>query len=249
MGEKRIVVKKLNKHYYCFDKSYKVLPWLITKKGYTSIKPALQDMSFEIHEGEVVGIIGKNGAGKSTLMKILAGITFPSSGEVTVNGTVGSLINLNAGFNVDFTGRKNVYYKGMLMGMSHEQVDAVIDDIIEFAELGEYFDMPLRTYSSGMRARLGYALAVFSNPDILITDEVFAVGDKVFQEKSRAKTLELFRSGKSVIFSSHSDGLIKAFCTRVIYINDHKIAFDGDVLEGLQMYNNDLAFDEIDSMD
>lgn len=239
---KRIEVKNLTKQFYCFDKSYRVLPWLITHKGYTSIKPALNNISFNIGKGEVVGIIGKNGAGKSTLMKILAGITFPTSGEVHVNGSVGSLINLNAGFNPDFTGRRNIYYKAMLMGYSDEFVDSIIDDIIQFAELGDYFDMPLRTYSSGMSARLGYALAIFSNPDILITDEVFAVGDKVFQEKSRAKTLELFRSGKTILFSSHSDGLIKAFCNRVIYIKDHEIAFDGNVIEGLEKYNSDLGF-------
>lgn len=247
--EKRIVVRNLCKQFYCFDKSYKVIPWLITKRGYQSIKPALQDVSFDIKHGEVVGIIGINGAGKSTLMKILAGITFPTSGEVMINGSIGSLINLNAGFNPDFTGRRNIYYKAMLLGMTREQVDGFIDDVIEFADLGEYFDMPLRTYSSGMSARLGYALAVFSDPDILITDEVFAVGDKVFREKSRAKTLELFRSGKSIIFSSHSDGLIKAFCTRVIYIKDHRIEFDGDVKEGLDRYNNDIGFATSDNMD
>lgn len=248
MGAK-IKVENLTKQFYCFDKSYKVIPWLVTRKGYSSIKPALDNISMEIEEGEVVGIIGKNGAGKSTLMKILAGITFPTSGTVEVNGTVGSLINLNAGFNPDFTGRRNIYYKGMLLGMPREKLDAVMDDIIEFADIGEYFDMPLRTYSSGMTARLGYALAIFSDPDILITDEVFAVGDKVFREKSRAKTLELFRSGKSVIFSSHSDGLIKAFCNRVIYIKDHKIAYDGDVVEGLNLYNRDIGFEGSDNMD
>lgn len=244
-----IKVEHLTKKFYCFEKSYRVIPWLVTKKGYTSIKPALDDVSFEIGKGEVVGIIGINGAGKSTLMKILAGITFPSSGTVMVNGSVGSLINLNAGFNVDFTGRRNIYYKGMLLGMTNDQIDAVLDDIIDFADLGEYFDMPLRTYSSGMTARLGYALAVFSDPDILITDEVFAVGDKVFREKSRAKTLELFRSGKSIIFSSHSDGLIKAFCSRVIYIKDHRIAYDGEVREGLDLYNRDIGFEGSDNTD
>lgn len=247
--ETKIVVKHLTKQFYCFDKSYKIIPWLFTKKGYQRIKPALLDVSFEIKSGEVVGVIGKNGAGKSTLMKILAGITFPTSGEVMVNGTVGSLINLNAGFEPDFTGRRNIYYKGMLLGMSKEQIDDVIDDIIEFADLGEYFDMPIRTYSSGMSARLGYALAIFSNPDVLITDEVFAVGDRVFREKSRQKTLEFFRAGKTVIFSSHSDGLIKSFCNRVIYVKDNKIAFDGDVEEGLAMYSRDIGFEKSDNMD
>ncbi len=133
--------------------------------------------------------------------------------------------------------------------MSREHLDEIMEDVIRFADIGEYFDMPARTYSSGMIARLGYALAIFSDPDILITDEVFAVGDKVFREKSRAKTLELFRSGKSILFSSHSDGLIKAFCTRVIYVRGHHIVFDGDVKKGLDMYNQDLGFEESDNMD
>lgn len=249
MDESIISVSHLNKEFFIFDKSYKVLPWLVTKKGYTTIKPALLDVSFEIKKGEVVGVIGKNGAGKSTLMKILAGITFPTSGQVEVRGSVGSLINLNAGFLPDYTGRRNIYYKGMLLGMEKEYVDRILDDVISFADIGDYLDMPLRMYSSGMTARLGYALAVCSNPDILITDEVFAVGDKVFREKSRAKTLEMFRSGKSVIFSSHSDGLIKAFCNRVIYIKDNRIAFDGNVVEGLDMYNRDIGFGASDDVD
>lgn len=242
-----ISVKNLNKQFYLFDHSYKVIPWLFTKKGYSSIKKALIDVSFEIKKGEVVGVIGKNGAGKSTLMKILAGITFPTSGEVDVRGTVGALINLNAGFLPDYTGRQNIYYKAMLLGINKEYIDSVIDDIIAFADIGEYMDIPIRAYSSGMTARLGYALAIYSNPDILITDEVFAVGDRTFQEKSRAKTLEMFRSGKSVIFSSHSEGLIKAFCHRVLYIKDNRVAFDGDVLEGLAMYNKDIGLESDNS--
>lgn len=235
-----IEVKNLYKKYYLFDKDYKIIKWLFTKKGNKAEKSVLKNVSLTVKKGEMVGVIGRNGAGKSTLMKVIAGITFPTSGNVTVNGRVGSFINLNAGFNPDYTGRKNIYYKGALLGMSTEEIDLIIDKIIDFVELDNYFDMPVRTYSSGMAARLGFALAVFSAPDILIIDEVFAVGDKLFKEKSRAKTIELFNSGKSILFSSHSDSLIRQFCSRVIYINNGEVVFDGDVEEGLCMYNEEI---------
>lgn len=238
--ENAIEVKNLTKTFYLFEKDYKILQWIFTKKGCKAEKTALDNISLEIKKGEMVGLIGKNGAGKSTLMKLVAGITFPTSGSVTVDGRVGSFINLTAGFNTDFTGRKNLYYKGMLTGRTKEEIDAVLEDIIDFVDLGDYFDLPMRMYSSGMSARLGFALAVFTNPDILVIDEVFAVGDKNFQDKSRAKTTELFNQGKTVLFSSHSDGLIRRFCNRVIYIKDGKIAFDGDVEEGLALYNSDV---------
>ena len=151
------------------------------------------------------------------------------------------LINLSAGFNPDYTGRKNIYYKGTIMGMGKSEIDSIIGDIEEFVELGEYFDRPVRMYSSGMSARLGFALAVYCNPDILIVDEVLAVGDKSFQNKSRAKIMELFKAGKAVLFSSHSDVLIRQFCNRIIYIRDGKIAYDGDVEEGLKLYNEDIS--------
>ncbi len=240
MEDYAIKVTNLTKIFHLFKKDFRILPWIFTKKGCDLEKVALDNISFEVKKGEMVGVIGKNGAGKSTLMKIIAGITFPTMGEVDAVGQIGSLINLSAGFNPDFTGRQNIYYKGAMMGFSDEFIDGIMDDIIDFVELGSYFDLPIRMYSSGMSARLGFALAVFTSPDILIVDEVFAVGDKQFQEKSRAKTTELFNAGKSVLFSSHSDNLIKKFCQRVLYIKDAKIAFSGDVDEGLEMYNNDV---------
>ena len=235
-----IEISNLKKYYYIFDKDYKIIPWLFTKKNYQSIKKAIDDLTLTVKKGEIVGIIGKNGAGKSTLMKIIAGITFQTEGITKVNGKVGSLINLGAGFFPDYTGRENIYYKGKIMGMTDKQIDTILDDIIEFADIGEYFDLPLKTYSSGMAARLGFSLAIYSEPDILIIDEVFAVGDKDFKAKSKAKTQEMFKSGKSILFSSHSDNLIREFCSRVIYLNEGKIVFDGDVQEGLKLYNSTL---------
>ena len=238
--EKIIEVKDLNKTYYLFDKEYKVLPWLLIGKGCKSQKEALKNISFQVAPGEIVGIIGVNGAGKSTLMKLIAGITYPTSGEVNVHGRIGSLINLSAGFHPDYSGRKNIYYKGTMMGLSQEQIDNIIEDVEAFVELGEYFDRPIRMYSAGMAARLGFALAVFMEPEILIVDEVLAVGDKKFQQKSREKILEMFQNGKAVLFSSHSDQLIEEFCSRVLYLKDGCIVFDGEVKEGLRRYNEDL---------
>lgn len=238
--EKKIEIKNLNKVFYLFDRDYKILQWIVTKKGCSKEHHVLKNINFTVGDGEIVGLIGVNGAGKSTLMKLVAGITYPTSGEVVVNGRVGSLINLSAGFNPDYTGRKNIYYKGTLMGMSRAEIDAIIDDIEEFVELGEYFDRPIRMYSSGMSARLGFALAVYTRPEILIIDEVLAVGDKVFQQKSRAKVEEMFQQGKSVLFSSHSDALIRQFCSRVLYLKNGEIVFDGDVEEGLRLYNEDI---------
>lgn len=238
--EKKIEIKNLNKIFYLFDRDYKILQWIVTKKGCSKEHHVLKNISFSVGDGEIVGLIGVNGAGKSTLMKLVAGITYPTSGEVVVNGRVGSLINLSAGFNPDYTGRKNIYYKGTLMGMSRAEIDAIIDDIEDFVELGEYFDRPIRMYSSGMSARLGFALAVYTRPEILIIDEVLAVGDKVFQKKSREKVEEMFLQGKSVLFSSHSDALIRQFCSRVLYLKDGEIVFDGDVEEGLRLYNEDI---------
>ena len=157
------------------------------------------------------------------------------------SGKVGSLINLSAGFHPDYTGRKNIYYKGTIMGMSKAEIDGIMDEICDFVDLGEYFDRPLRMYSSGMAARLGFALAVYSKPEILIIDEVLAVGDKNFRQKSRQKVVELFREGKSVLFSSHSDEMIREFCSRVIYLKDGRIMFDGNVEEGLRKYNEDIC--------
>ncbi|MDD5935998.1 MAG: ABC transporter ATP-binding protein [Clostridiales bacterium] len=238
--KKNIVVENVSKTYFLFNRDYQIIKWLFRKKHSSGEKHVLKNISFTVNEGEVVGLIGCNGAGKSTLMKMVAGITFPTAGNITVNGRVGSLINLSAGFNKDYTGRKNIYYKGTLLGMTKEEIDSIIDDIIEFVELGEYFDMPLRTYSSGMAARLGFGLAVFSDPDILIVDEVFAVGDKRFQNKSREKTTQLFQAGKSILFSSHSDTLIRQFCNRVIYLRDGQIVYEGDVETGLSMYEDDV---------
>lgn len=234
-----IKVKNLKKIFRYFKNDYMVFYWLFTRKGFTKEFRVLDGLNFEIKKGERVGILGKNGAGKSTLLKIISGIYFPSSGEVEVDGKIASLIELGAGFKKELTGRENVYLKGSLLGLTKKDIDNVIGDIIEFADIGEYIDMPLGTYSSGMSARLGFALAVNADADILIIDEVFAVGDKNFQKKSRAKTEELLKSGKTVLFVSHSESLIQEFCDRVLYLKNGKVEYDGEVDRGLALYHAD----------
>ncbi|MDR1782111.1 MAG: ABC transporter ATP-binding protein [Bacilli bacterium] len=234
-----IELKNIRKIFRYFKKDYMVFYWLFTRKGFTKEFKVLDNISFTVRKGEVVGILGKNGAGKSTILKIISGIYFPTSGKVNVNGTITSLIELGAGFKRELTGRENLYFKGSLLGLSKEYLDKHVDQIIEFADIGEYIDMPLGTYSSGMSARLGFALAVNADPDILIIDEVFAVGDKNFQQKSRAKTEEMLKSGKTVLFVSHSEALISEFCNRVIYLKAGKVVYDGPVRKGLAIYHAD----------
>ncbi|MFV0519462.1 MAG: ABC transporter ATP-binding protein, partial [Lachnospirales bacterium] len=240
-NKKVIECVNLEKKYFLFDKDYKIIPWLFTKKGCSKEIIPLTDINLTVNKGDVIGFVGKNGAGKSTLMKIIAGITMHTGGSLSVQGKVNSLINLGAGFNPKYTGRQNIYYKGLLMGMSKEDVDLIIEDIIEFCELGDYFDLPQYMYSSGMSARLGFALAIFAEHDILIVDEVFAVGDKNFQAKSSKKMRELFKSGKSIIFASHSEEQIREFCNRAIFIDESKIVVDGTVDEALAEYNKKYA--------
>ena len=154
--EKIIEVKDLNKTYYLFDKEYKVIPWLLTGKGCKSQKEALKNISFQVAPGEIVGIIGVNGAGKSTLMKLIAGITYPTSGEVNVHGRIGSLINLSAGFHPDYSGRKNIYYKGTMMGLSQDQIDSIIEDVEAFVELGDLFACIRQVWQPGWASHWQY---------------------------------------------------------------------------------------------
>ncbi|GMW02977.1 MAG: hypothetical protein AMXMBFR84_41130 [Candidatus Hydrogenedentota bacterium] len=179
---------------------------------------ALKDVSFSIEPGESVGIIGANGSGKSTLLKIIAGVTVPSGGAVRVYGKVASLLELGAGFHPLLTGRENVYLNAQLLGMRRPQIDAVMPLIIEFSGIEEFIDQPVETYSSGMYVRLGFAVAVHTNPDIFLVDEVLAVGDEEFQQRCRARITELQQQGKTIVFVSHDLGIVQALCNRVILL-------------------------------
>lgn len=198
---------------------------------------ALKDISFEVRRGESVGVVGRNGAGKSTLLKLITGVTFPTSGEIVVKGQVAALLELSAGFDSEMTGRENIYLKGCILGLSNEEIQEIEDQIVDFAELDEYIDQPVRTYSSGMRARLGFAINVSVNPDILVIDEALSVGDAAFSEKCRYTINELMDSGVTVIYVSHAKGSMKKFCNRALLLGKGKLIMDDSVTNVIKKYS------------
>lgn len=204
-----------------------IFNWLKGVKGYTEQK-VLDDISFEIKKGEFVGIVGRNGSGKSTLLKILAQIYYPEQGTVEVNGTLVPFIELGVGFNPELTGRENVYLNGALLGFSHKEMDAMYDEIVKFAELEPFMDAKLKNYSSGMQVRLAFSIAIRAKGDILILDEVLAVGDAAFQEKCNNYFASLRGSKQTVILVTHSMENVRKFCNRAILIEKGKIATEGD---------------------
>ena len=200
---------------------------------------ALDHVSFQMMRGESVGIIGKNGAGKSTLLKMITGVAFPTKGEVKVRGKVAALLELTAGFFSEMTGRENIHLKGQLLGLGQEEIKRIEPDIIEFAQLGDYIDQPIRTYSSGMKMRLGFAININIQPDILVVDEALSVGDAQFRKKCTDKVADLIAQGVTVLFVSHSAKSIQEVCKRAIYLKKGKMVFDGDVKKALELYQND----------
>ena len=189
---------------------------------------ALRGVEFDLLRGQSLGLVGANGAGKSTLMKVLAGITDPTEGRIKMNGRVASLLELGAGFHLDFTGRANIVMNGVMMGYSRRQMESRMDEIIEFAELGNYIDEPVRTYSSGMGLRLGFAIAIAIDPDILIIDEVFAVGDMYFQKKCVDKIYEFKKQNKTIMFCSHSLYDVRQLCDQGLWLRKGEPAAYGD---------------------
>lgn len=201
---------------------------------------ALQDINLEINKGDVVGFVGLNGAGKSTLLKIVAGVQKPTHGEIKVNGRVSPLLELGAGFDNDLTGRENIYLNGLILGYSKNFINEHMNDIIRFAELEEFIDTPIKNYSSGMRARLGFAIATAKTPKILIVDEVLSVGDGRFKKKSEEKMLELIQSEATVLFVSHSIAQIRRLCTKVVWLDKGQIKMVGNTKEVCDEYEKYL---------
>lgn len=199
---------------------------------------ALKDVSFEVKKGEVVGVIGRNGAGKSTLLKILARITEPTEGRVTMYGRVASMLEVGTGFNPELTGRENIYLNGAIIGMTKAEIRAKFDEIVEFSGVGKFLDTPVKHYSSGMYVRLAFAVAAHLDADILLVDEVLAVGDAEFQKKCLGKMSDLAHSGRTVIFISHSASAILSLCDRVIYLENGKVVADGDPTAIVAKYLN-----------
>ena len=197
---------------------------------------ALKDVSFEVKRGEVVGIIGRNGAGKSTLLKILARITDPTSGRAIVNGRIGSLLEVGTGMHPELTGRENIYLSGTILGMRKAEIDRKFDEIVEFAEIGKFIDTPIKRYSSGMKVRLGFAIAAHLEPEILLVDEVLAVGDAAFQKKCLGKMGEVAKEGRTVLFVSHNMGAIASLTERSICLNGGQIIADGKTKKTIEAY-------------
>lgn len=189
---------------------------------------ALRDISFEVKKGEVLGIIGHNGAGKSTLLKVISGILKPTTGSVQVNGTIVPMLELGSGFDFDLTGRENVFLNGAILGYSEQFLKEKYEEIVAFSELGQFIDVPLRNYSSGMVMRLAFSIATVVQPDILIVDEILAVGDAEFQEKSKRRMLELMGGGTTVLFVSHSLIQIREMCNRAIWLEHGEMKMLGE---------------------
>lgn len=214
---------------------------VLGRKHSKEIRPkefwAINDVSFELRRGEVLGLIGRNGAGKTSLLKILNGLIKPTVGRITMRGRVGALIALGAGFNPILTGRENVYINGAVLGLTKKEINKKFNEIVDFAELWDFIDMPVQSYSSGMHVRLGFAIASTLNPDILIIDEVLAVGDRAFRQKCFNRISEII-ANTCVILVSHSMFDISRICNRVILLDKGTIKFDGDTNEGIDQYNN-----------
>lgn len=231
-----IVFDNVSKIYTLYKDNKARFRALFLKSKKDKKKSALDHVSFTINKGESVGIVGKNGAGKSTLLKMITGVAFPTEGDVTVNGRVAALLELTAGFSDEMTGRENIYLKGYLLGLTDKMIEAIEGNIIEFAELGEYIDQPVRTYSSGMKMRLGFAININTKPDILVIDEALSVGDANFKRKCKNKIKELISESTTVIYVSHSADSVREVCTRAIYLKLGKVIFDGDVETALETY-------------
>mgnify|MGYP002532545580 CR=1 FL=1 len=236
--ENRIVVENVYKSFNIYmDKANslkeKMLFWKRSRKEKREI---LKNINLTIKNGEAVGLIGVNGSGKSTLLKLMTKIIYPNEGKITTYGKLTSLLELGAGFHPDFSGRENIYFNASIFGLTKKQIDDRLEKIIEFSELGTYIDNPVRTYSSGMYMRLAFAVAINVDADILLVDEVLAVGDQHFQEKCIAKMKELKEQGKTMVFVTHSLGTVKDFCNRAVWLNKGEIKMDGTPDEVIDEY-------------
>ena len=233
-----IRVKDLTKKYKLYQKRSERLANAFGKEKNIKEFYALKGVSFEISKGECVGIIGHNGAGKSTLLKLLTGVAFPTSGEIEINGRLASMLELGSGFNPELTGIENIYFNGSLNGLTKEEIDGKLKDILEFADIGNFIEQPVKNYSSGMFARLAFAVAINVDPDILIVDEILSVGDVSFQVKCMEKFNEFKKKGKTILYVSHGLGTVKKFCDRAIWLQKGEVIDDGNSVIVVERYYN-----------
>lgn len=236
--EKAIIVKNVTKTFNVFyDKTNtikeRILFWNKSKK---EVRTVLKDINLTVNKGEVVGLIGVNGSGKSTLLKLMTKIIYPNKGTLETYGKLTSLLELGAGFHPDFSGRENIYFNASIFGLTRKEINKRIDQIIEFSELQEFIDNPVRTYSSGMYMRLAFSVAINVDAEILLIDEILSVGDQHFQEKCFQKIEDLKNEGKTIVFVSHGMSSVKRFCTRTVWISNGIIEKDGETNSVVDTY-------------
>jgi ABC-2 type transport system ATP-binding protein len=230
MQDDVIIVKDVYKNFKLFyDKANTLKEKILffKKRDKNEILHVLKDINLTIKKGETVALIGVNGSGKSTLLKLMTKIMYPNKGKITVNGKLTSLLELGAGFHPDFSGRENIYFNASIFGLTRKEIDRRVDDIIKFSELEEFIDNPVRTYSSGMYMRLAFSVAINVDADILLIDEILAVGDQHFQEKCYNKMKALKEEGRTIVLVTHSMTAVNDFCDRAIWLNEGKIRMDG----------------------
>ncbi len=229
----------VTKRFKLYKNDKKRLLGVFSKKVPYKEKLAVRDVTFQVARGETVAFFGRNGAGKSTILKMITGVSYPTKGTIDVRGRVSALLELTSGFDPELTGRENIFLKGQLCGLLDDEIKSLEDEIIEFADIGEYIDQPVRTYSSGMRARLGFAVNVNIRPEILIVDEALSVGDKEFRSKCLDRVNEVIENDNvTLLFVTHSTSTAKQFCKRGIYLVNGQLKYDGDIDQAIALYED-----------
>ncbi len=239
-----IIVEHVDKSFNVYlDRSNTIKESLLSlfRRNKKEKRIVLSDINLRIPKGQAVALIGVNGSGKSTLLKLMTKIIYPNKGKITTNGKLTSLLELGAGFHPDFSGRENIYFNASIFGLTRKEIDARLNDIIEFSELADFIDNPVRTYSSGMYMRLAFSVAINVDAEILLVDEILAVGDQHFQDKCIAKMKQLRDEGKTMVFVTHSMGVVKEFCDRAVWLSEGKIKMDGDVNKVADAYLKETA--------
>jgi lipopolysaccharide transport system ATP-binding protein len=236
--ETQIEIKNLSKKFKLFQGKHYSLKERVLYWGKQKSQDfwVLKDINLSFPRGTTVGLVGRNGSGKSTLLKLISKILYPTHGEVTVNGTMSTLLELGAGFHPDFTGRENIYLNGSILGFSKKEINEKMESIIKFSELEEFIDSPVRNYSSGMYMRLGFSVAIHVDPDILLIDEILAVGDYAFQEKCMEQIMRLKNEGKTIVFVSHSGEQVVRLCDQAVWLEQGKIKMMGDASTVIKHY-------------
>lgn len=242
MGKPIIEFKNVTKRFRLFRGEGQRIIFLFNRNVKCRKKVAVDNVSFSINKGERVAIIGKNGAGKTTILKMITGVCYPTEGEIKVRGKLSAIQELQVGFDSEFTGRENIWFRCQLYGMTDDEIREIEQEVIDFAELGYYIDQPVRTYTNGMRMKLGFAINVSLKPEVIIADEVLSVGDAPFKKKCLKKIRKLTEKDNiTFLFVTHTSGTAKKFCERGIFLQDGKIIFDGDIEKAIELYKESIS--------